>query len=124
MSQSAYLLVHLFGVFLTLMAFGGVTLHVLNGGDKGSNSGRKLVSVTFTLGLVLVLVGGFGQLARLDNSSPATWEGWVYAKLVIWLLLGAVHALRYRQPKLASVTWIGVPILGLIAGWLAVYMPF
>jgi hypothetical protein len=124
MSQTAYLLMHLFGAFLTFMALGGITLHVINGGDKASNSARKLTAITFSLGLVLVLVGGFGQLARLDAVSPSTWEGWVYAKFVIWLLIGALYAVPYRKTKLLPVIWIGVPTLGLIAAWLALYMPF
>lgn len=124
MSQDAYLLLHLFGVFLAFTALGGVTLHAMNGGDKRSNATRKRVALSFSVGLVLVLIGGFGQLARLGSYSPATWEGWVYAKFGIWLLIGALYSVPYRKPKLLKLIWFGGPTLGVAAGWLALYTPF
>ena len=123
-SLNAYKLIHLLGIFLTFMALGAVILRGLNGGSRDSNSARKLVSITFGVGLLIVLLGGFGQLARLDFGSPATWSGWIYAKLAIWLLIGGLFTLPNRRPELSRLVWIGVPILGLIAGWLALYKPF
>lgn len=124
LSLDVYKLVHLFGIFMVLVSLGGVILHALDGGTRAANPARRLVSITFGIGLFLVLLGGFGQMARLGIGSPGTWGGWIYAKLGIWLFIGGLFTVPYRRPERARVLWIGVPVLGLIAGWLALYKPF
>jgi len=124
LSLDVYKLVHLFGMFMVFVSLGGVILHALNDGTREANPARRLVSITFGVGLFLVLLGGFGQMARLGLGSPATWGGWLYAKLAIWLLIGGLFTVPYRRPERAKVLWIGVPVLGLLAGWLALFKPF
>ena len=88
-----YQFLHYAGILLVFTSLGAVALHVLSGGTKDSNPMRKLVAITHGVGLVLVLVAGFGMLARLGiHSMP----GWVIAKLVIWLFLGGAIALLYH----------------------------
>jgi hypothetical protein len=119
----AYKLVHIFGILLTFVALGGLALHAVNGGTKESNRGRRLVAASYGLGLLLILVGGFGMLARLGVASAGL-PGWVWAKLVIWLAIGGLLALPYRKPESGRFLWWLGPLLGVVAGWLALYKPF
>ncbi len=121
-SYQLYKVVHFLGILLTFVALGGQILHVRNGGDKASNSGRALVGATHGIGLFLVLLGGFGMLARMGLSFGDA--PWVHAKLLIWLLLGGVVALPYRVPASAKALWFVVPLLGALAAGIAIYKPF
>jgi hypothetical protein len=122
MSLAAYKVLHLLSAFLLFAALGGFTLAALaRRGDR--ERGRSLAAASHGIALVLLLVTGFGALARLDISNPALWPGWVWAKLAIWLLLGAAVMVR-RFPGAAQVLWWLWPILGGVAAWLALYKPF
>ena len=120
LSHSVYNVVHVFSVFLLFVALGGLFLHAINGGTKESNQGRKLVVISHGVAMVLILVAGFGMLAKLGAGFP----GWAIAKFVLWVLLGAAVAIPYRRPELARPLWLLAPVLGGAAAWLAIYKPF
>ncbi|HZX60505.1 MAG TPA: hypothetical protein VFF51_02025, partial [Candidatus Methylomirabilis sp.] len=77
--------IHLVGVFMILMALGGLLLHSITGGTQ-EHSWRRPVAITHGVGLLLVLLGGFGMLARIGIYW--SWPGWVTGKIIIWLLFG------------------------------------
>jgi hypothetical protein len=118
MSYEFYKIIHILGIALVVLSLGGIFMHVINGGTKASNTFRKGALVSHGLGLVLVLVAGFGMLHKLHLDMGAAW---VVGKIVIWLLLGAFVAVAYRKPTLASKLWFGVPILVTLAAVLAVF---
>ncbi|MDH3402075.1 MAG: hypothetical protein OES32_09415 [Acidobacteriota bacterium] len=120
MSYGAYKVLHLFAVILTFSILGGLALHAANGGDAGSNRQRKLTGALHGMGLVLILVSGFGTVARLGLGL----SGWVWGKLAIWLVLGAAAMAFKRAPGLATALLWLLPVLGGVAAWLAVYKPF
>ena len=120
-SYGVYKILHLLGIFLVFVAVGGVSVHAASGGDKSSNPLRRTLAISHGLGLILALVAGFGMLARI-GSSPA--EGWVWAKVLIWLVLGASTALPYRARSLAGVMLTLIPLLGALGAYLAIYKPF
>lgn len=123
MSLAAYKVLHLFSAFLLFAALGGFTLAALARRGDREGAGRSLTAASHGIALVLLLVTGFGALARLAISNPALWPGWVWAKVVIWLLLGAALMVR-RFPGAAKVLWWLWPVLGGVAAWLALYKPF
>ncbi len=116
-----YRLIHFVGIFATIVSVGGVLVHVMNGGDKESNKVRKLLAMTHGFGLLLALVGGFGMLARLGIHS---FPGWVYGKLAIWLVLGALLPMGYRLQNTGSKLWWTTLALLAVAAWLAIAKPF
>ena len=116
-----YKLIHLIGILMTFVALGSVMAHVLNGGTKETNQWRKAAGITHGIGLVLVLVGGFGMLARLGLSPAA---GWVIAKLVIWLVLGGITSVIYKMGTRGQLLWYVVILLGALAAYLAISKPF
>lgn len=123
-SYNAYKVLHLFGIILLFVALGGLTLHAINGGTKETNRSRKLVAISHGLALFIVILGGFGLLARIGVAHGTSWPGWVWGKLLIWVLMGAALVIPNRKPEWARGLWITLPVLGGIAAWLAIYKPF
>lgn len=122
MSYSFYKVLHLFGAFLTLAALGGLALHAAIGREKAENTIRGFSAAMHGVGLLILLVAGFGALAKLGVTGG--FPGWVWAKLAIWVVFGAAVALPYRSQALAKhLLWI-LPLLAALNGYLAIYKPF
>ncbi|MES2124687.1 MAG: hypothetical protein V4503_08350 [Gemmatimonadota bacterium] len=121
-SYSVYKIVHLLGMFLMFTILGGISLHVLNGGTRQSNVGRKLAAALHGVAMFVILLGGFGMLARLGMVRGG-FPGWIWAKLLIWVLLGAFGTLPYRRPSLAKPFLFLLPLLGALAAFFAIYKP-
>jgi uncharacterized membrane protein len=121
---SFYKVVHILGIGLTLSALGGMAVHALNGGTKAENAARRLVISMHGAGVLFILVGGFGMLARLGFQHGAMFPGWLLAKLALWTLLAVLIALPYRKPALARPTLIALPFVAATAAAMAVYKPF
>lgn len=121
-----YKVIHLFAIALAFTAIGGLNVAVINGATKASNQARKLISALHGLALFLLLLGGFGMLARLGiaNGGVASFPGWLWAKLALWVLLGGIVAVPYRKPELARPLFWATPVIALVAAWLAIYKPF
>jgi hypothetical protein len=117
MSVLAYKILHIFGVLLAFVALGGLILKNVTGGD---DRGRKLVAISHGLGLVVILVSGFGLLAKLNLG----FEIWVWLKLAIWVLVGALLVLIRRMPQYATFFWFALPVLGGFAAYLALGKPW
>ena len=119
MSALTYNVLHILGILLAFTALGGAILRGLAGtGDDAP--GRKLIGITHGVALLLILVSGFGMLAKLKLG----FQLWVWAKLVIWLLIGASIAVVRRMPDQAKVLWFAFPALGAAAAYLAIFKPF
>lgn len=123
MPYEVYKVFHLLGILLLFVALGGVALHAWNGGTKQGNQGRRATSVMHGLGLFLILLAGFGMLARLGIIQGGM-PGWAWAKLVVWLVVGGLFLMPYRRPNLAKPVFILLPLLGALAAVLAIYKPF
>ena len=132
-SYGVYRLIHFFGIFLLLTALGGAVMRSILGGarpaavepatggtdDEVARRLRRLIGISHGVALFLILLGGFGMLARLDIGMPA----WIWAKLGVWLLLGGLIAAANRLGARARTLWIAIPVLALVAAWLAYTKP-
>jgi hypothetical protein len=121
-SYGIYRLIHIVGILFLFLALGGLALHAANGGTKESNRARRLVTITHGVALFIILLGGFGMLARLGIGHTG-FPAWVWAKFGIWVVLGAIVVLPYRFPTLARPLWLIVPFLGAVAAYLALFKP-
>ncbi len=122
MPYAVYKVLHVFSVVLTFTVLGALALHSANGGNRASNRSSRLTGVLHGVGLLMILVAGFGLLARLGVSGG--FPLWVWLKLIIWLLVGASAALIRRSPAWSkALLWL-LPLLAGVATWLAVYKPF
>lgn len=121
MSYEAYKIIHILGlVFLTFGLFGLAS--VIWNGETPKPHLRKLMLAAHGIGLVLLLVAGFGLAARLGLARQM--PNWIYAKLGVWLLVGALPALIRRMPQKAGLWVVTTFILILLAVMLAVAKPF
>ena len=118
MTVEIYRLIHLVGVLMVFLAFGGLIGRSLLGVDGAKL--KKLAGITSGVGLILVLLGGFGLLAKLKYGFP----GWAIVKLVVWIAFGGLIAVANRKPALAKGLWWGVLVLGLIAVSMVLWKPF
>ncbi|MEE2776532.1 MAG: hypothetical protein VYE73_07180 [Acidobacteriota bacterium] len=106
---------HLLGVFLLFSGLGALAL----GGDES----RKLGGMTHGIGLLLILVTGLVAMMGLGTDHSAGLPGWIYAKLAIWLLMGAAIVALRRAPGMRVPLFFALPLLGSLAAWLAFYRP-
>ena len=118
MSPSLYKVLHILGVLLSFAALGALIFQAMVG-PREKNAASKLAGMTHGIALLLILISGFGMLAKLGLGFP----GWVWIKILIWLLIGASIALIRRLPGLARVFWLAWPLLGAFAAYLAIYKP-
>ena len=116
-----YRTLHLIGIFTVILSLGGMCLHVISGGTR-NYAGRKFAAISHGIGLLVVLVSGFGLLAKLGYLQAL--PGWAVAKLVTWLILGGMPALIYRQPRLSRLFWILILAFSGLNAYLAIYKPF
>ena len=121
-SHEFYNVVHIVGLVLLMTGLGGVAS--LAGTDKRSVWIRRSVAGSYGLGVFLILLGGFGMLARLGIVAGTSWPGWVWAKVIVWVVLGAAAALPYRFPRTAVPLMLLVPLLGGTAAYMAIYKPW
>lgn len=118
LSITVYNFIHIVGLIMIFTALGGAATFAANGGAKENNTWRKKIAITHGVGLFLMLLGGFGMLARLQIHFP--WPGWITAKFIIWLVLGGCIALSYRKPVPAFALAIAA---GIAAAFLALWKP-
>jgi hypothetical protein len=118
MSLLAYKVLHLLGIFLLFAALGVLTLRAAQGEERS-----KLASATHGIALLIILVGGFGAMARLGLAHDWRFPLWIWVKLGIWLILGAAPVLARRMPRLATLWWWLFPLLGATSAYFALYKP-
>lgn len=118
MSPVVYHIIHVFGALLVFLAYGLLIARAMLGSD--SVELRKIGAKLSGAGLLLLLVGGFGLLAKLYDN---TFHPWVIVKLLVWVALGGMIALINRKPQLGQLWYWLTLLLGLIA-IVAVYTKF
>ena len=102
---------------------GGLIILSVLGATKDQPRLRKILISMHGLGLLVILVGGFGLMARKGIGHGGGWPGWLYGKLGIWVLFGALVAVVKRAGDKATMWLVLVPLLGATAAWLAVNQP-
>ena len=123
-SREFYEILHIIGIALTMTAFGGIAMHAAEGGTKKGARSRKAIGAAHGIGLLLILTGGFGMLARIGFSGGlGAFPGWLWAKIIVWVVLGAMSALPYRKPSLAIPALVATPLLAGLAAYFALYKP-
>jgi hypothetical protein len=122
-SHAFYNVVHIVGLVLLMAGIGGIaTLGATS--TRGEARGfRRMLAIAHGLGIFLVLLGGFGMMARLGIVQGSSWPLWVWVKAVIWGTLGVAAFLPLRYPRIAVPLLLLVPVLGGVAAWMAIYKP-
>jgi hypothetical protein len=113
-----YKLLHVVGLMLLFLGLGGMLFGARAEQDRAPAGTAALHGV----GLLVMLVGGFGMMARLGIHWP--WPGWLVAKLGVWLVIGALPVLVQRRLLPRGPAWLVAAGLGALAAWLALSKPF
>ncbi|MFW6354431.1 MAG: hypothetical protein ACOC3I_08615 [Verrucomicrobiota bacterium] len=113
-----YFLLHLLGILLVFSAYGLPIARGLLGSESAAL--RKFGATASGVGLVSILVSGFGMIERIGYSYTSTW---VLIKILAWLLLGGLIALINRKPAMGQIWYWTTLVLGLIAVWAVYYKP-
>jgi len=120
-SYEIYKFIHLTGLAITVFSLGALALQMLNQ-KTAEFKNKKAIAIGHGLGLFMLLLGGFGMLARLGLARDM--PTWVWIKIVIWLLVGAILVPMKRKPQWGSWLWIAVLALVSAAAWVAIFKPF
>ncbi|HCM38990.1 MAG: hypothetical protein A2070_01665 [Bdellovibrionales bacterium GWC1_52_8] len=125
-SYAIYKLIHVVGVMLVFLAAGGLVVAAMSVQASSGETIRKhawwkKLAITHGAGLFLVLLGGFGLLARLEIQGD--FPGWVWSKIGIWILIGAGLIPVVRKPNWSGALWWTTPLLGAAAALLAINKP-
>lgn len=118
MSPQLYKVLHILGVMLLFAGAGGLILLQLQ--ESASARARKLAGLTHGLALILILIAGFGSVAKLGLSLTSPW---VVGKIVIWLIFGLLPLILRKLPRQATLLWWVAALLGAVAAWLGVFKP-
>lgn len=115
-SLAVYKWVHFIGIFMLFSAFGGLV--VASQYEEAKKAFRKRLALLHGGGLFLILLGGFGMLARLGVKELPVW---IYYKLGIWLVLGGMFMLFKRRPQGSKIYGAIVLALGALAAYIAIF---
>ena len=115
-----YKLLHLLGIMMLFLGLGGLLM--ANASTSSVKTKIKILgSISHGVGLMLIIVSGFGLTARLSLSPLPTW---IYAKLLVWLMLGGAIVLAKRKASMTFTLALLFCGLGLSAAYLALIKPF
>lgn len=118
MSIQTYHFLHLIGLILVFIGFGGLL----------SSEGARKAMKWHGIGLIISLVSGFGMLAKMSKGLP---EGapslytqhWVIVKLALWLVLGFLPVLAKRRVLSAQVVVLIAILIGAVLAYLGYFKP-
>lgn len=108
MSYEFYKVLHLTGLIMLFLSLGALA-YVPR--DK-----RRPMMIVHGIGLVLMLVAGFGILAKLGIGM----KPWVHVKLAVWVILALVPTYIRLKPGKPLLTSIVVILLGALASYFAI----
>jgi fatty acid desaturase len=118
-SYEFYKFIHLAGVMLVAASLGGLFLHMARGGSKKYKE-KKIISTLHGVGVLILLIAGFGMIAKGKFGFPP----WVIVKMVIWLAIGMSPVLYYKNRISPGKLSALLLVLGLSAALLGVFKPF
>ena len=114
MNPLIYKIIHLAGVMGLFSALGAIIAGTCF-------SCKKSARILHGISLLLILISGFGMIAKLGYGYT---QGWIICKIVIWLILGAMLALSKKANIPPPILMAILLLSGLISAWLGVMKPF
>lgn len=120
MTYEFYKVLHFVGFFLLLSGLMGVFFTVWSGASLQG----KVKSVSFALhglGLLFILVSGFGLLAKLGYMQQM--PTWVYFKIAIWMFFALAISILKRKGQMGMPLYVLLLLVYAFAAFLGVYKP-
>lgn len=119
MDYDTYKFLHILGLVLLMLGLGAIL-----GAGREAAKARRLGAALHGLGLLVMLVAGFGLMARLEIMGFASWPLWVILKMGIWLVIAVLPVLVKKQVVPSAIGWLVAAALAATAAWLALTKPF
>jgi uncharacterized membrane protein SirB2 len=110
MNPLYYSLLHVFTLFV-------LVAHIFMAFANPAPENKKRTMIITGSAALLVLISGFGLLAKLHGSQ---FSGWVLVKIACWLGLSALAGIVYRNPQARG----GLAMLALIFILIALVMVY
>lgn len=120
MSYLSLKVIHLIGLALTFMGLAGALASSTSA--PAPSATRRIFAVSHGVGLVILLASGFTLALQLGIGRNL--PGWIWGKLVIWLLAGVTLTLVRRFSRFQVSLLVYFVVLVGLAAWLALYKPF
>jgi hypothetical protein len=120
MSYLTLKVIHLIALALTFMGLAGALAY--NAVSPGPSTTRRIFAISHGIGLILLLITGFVMLIQLGIGKNL--PGWVWGKVIIWLLAGASAVLVRRFARFQVPMLVYLAVLVGLGAWLALYKPF
>jgi hypothetical protein len=125
MPHAVYKLIHFFGLFGMVTLLAGAAMHALVGHTRAERPFGRGFAIAHGIGAFLVLLGGFGMLARIGMvGGLRAFPAWLWVKIGVWFLIGGISGVPYRKPELAMPVMVVTPLLAGVAAYFALYKPF
>lgn len=121
MTYEFYKILHLSGLICLFFGFGGLLVATYSKVQL-TGPARAMAFATHGIGLLFLLFGGFGMLAKLGIMAHL--PGWVIAKVVIWIFMAAAISIVKRKGYIGWPIAILLIVLGATAATLAINKPF
>lgn len=112
MDIAFYKLIHMIGLISLFLGMGGMITYV-----KGQSPVKGLIGAFHGIGLLLIIVGGFGLKAKLHYEG---FPSWIIIKLLIWFAFGAMIVLAKRGVLKGATLWSVMLLLGVVAAYLGI----
>lgn len=110
-----YQTLHMFGVMMVFAAYGALIARVWMGSTAVGL--RKFGAIVSGVGLLLILVSGFGM------QPVHGWPLWILVKVAVWLSLGVMIVMINRKALPAPGLFLVTLLLGLVAIVMAYMRP-
>ncbi|PQJ28326.1 hypothetical protein [Rubritalea profundi] len=104
---NVYKLIHIVGIITLFMGFA-----------YGMKSWSKGAAIAHGIGLLLIIISGFGLISAKYNNNMAPW---MFIKLAIWLALGGALVIVKRKLLPDLISWIILLTLATAAAWTVLY---
>lgn len=121
MSLSFYRILHFASVMLLYFGLGAVLVSHYSAGGIIKVRARILAFATHGLGLIFILISGFGMLVKLGMTESIPM--WAYGKLIVWALLGLAISAARRRAGWAYIWTLTFLVLGITAAYLGEFKP-
>lgn len=118
MDIQTYRVLHILGLVLLMLGLGAVL-----GAGRDAARPRRLGLALHGLGLLVMLVAGFGLMARRGWSGPGEWPLEIILKMVIWGAIAVLPILVRKGVVPTIMGWLLAAALATTAAWLALTMP-
>lgn len=118
MPYEFYKFLHFVGLF-TLICSIAALIYQTWAHEDATIKARKWLMIFHGLAVVIILVSGFGLLARLGMMGG--WPSWVWIKLAAWTFVIVVPSLVMRVPKARAFMWWLFPVVLYAAAYSVTY---